>query len=154
MRGLYSDAGVEPPLLGAGEWVQIARRARDEAQRPRLIVPPVHLAVALGIPLTNHVPTGAREVTDGRRIWFRRHADPRVEGPPIFHGIAHVIAARWGYEHREADAWGIALELVWPMELALRAPSIAAAVRLQPHAPTWMLAVAVETALARLRAAA
>lgn len=137
----------EPSELTPRDWQLAADRARDKAGRPRLIIPPTHFTTALKIPTSNKVPEGAREVTDGQRIWFHRCDDPREEGAEIYHGAAHVLFVREGTTHNEVDAWGLAAEIAYPSPLALQVQDIAKAMRLQPHAPRWMLEAQIRLVL-------
>lgn len=153
LMGDHDRAELPRPMLTPRAWADIARRARDRAGRPRLTVSPVHLAVALGIPLSNKVPPNTREVTDGERIWFRPKADAREEAVPIWHGLGHVLYVLEGCSHNESDAWGLAGELAFPGELVRLVHDVTEALRVQRFAPGWFLAAQISFVLNRLRAA-
>lgn len=140
-RVLLGDAGAaERPRMERGEHALVADRVREVAARPRLVCDPVHLAVRLGVAVVDRAPIGVGgEVADERSIFYRWHPSPRVRGVRVAHGLAHAVLASWRWEHGEADAWCVTAHLLWPAELARRVQSVAAALRVQPHAPRWLL---------------
>lgn len=157
IEGRYYDAEVPPPRYSAGDWVQLARYyiLNGPRARPRLCCNPLHTAVRWGFRVIDEVPTGAPgECCDGSVIRHRQLADPRALGLSVVHGLAHCcfVRAKW-LNHTEADAWGLAGELMLPSEVAPWLIHMEDAKSAQKHAPGWFLAAQIRAVLSRRRAA-
>lgn len=144
----------EPPLLDDEDHMGIAAQTRDRMGRPRWIIKPTHYAAKLKIPVSNKVPVDsagvpARETSDGRRVWVKHCADPRVMGDGLYHGVTHVILERSKVRHTEADVWAVQCELVLPYEVAIRCANADHAAQLQPNATKELLAAIIARANAR-----
>lgn len=140
LRGRWNEARMEPPRHDRAVWRGIAEQVREKTKRPKLLTSPEHHARRLLIEVLDRLPTGIEgECCSVTRIYFAPHEDQRIEGLRIAHGLAHVVLARWEWEHSEADAWHVTAEILFPSFLAARIHSPYVAARLQPWAPTWFL---------------
>lgn len=139
--GRYDEAGVEPPLYGAWDMVQLGRWIYDKAGRPVVCPDPVHVGVRHGVDVLDQVPLGAGgECCDGRRIWYRWDRSRRVRGTRVLHGLSHCAFELAGWPcHTEADAWLLTAELALPTDTARQCRSLKEAMEVQRHADAWLL---------------
>lgn len=139
--GRYDEAGVEPPIIPAGDVVQIVRGAYDRAGRPVVCPDPIHVARKHKIDVIDRVPQGAgNECCDGDCIRFRWDRYRRVRGGRVMHGLAHCLCNLAGFpDHEEADAVIVCAELALPTEYLHRVATIEDAMSLSRHAERWLL---------------
>lgn len=137
--GRYDEAGVEAPIIPAGDVVQLVRAAYDRAARPVACPDPIHVARRHDIDVIDRVPQGAgNECCDCIR--FRWDRSRRVRGGRVLHGLARCLCDRAGFhDHTEADAVIVCAELALPTEYLRRCPTIDDALALSRHAERWLL---------------
>jgi hypothetical protein len=138
LAGRYDRAGIERPRLEPGDHELLGTLVHDRARRPRLFPDPRHLAVALGFRIVPRAPRGlCGEGTAHGIIAYRWHADPRVRGLLILHGIAHAVLDREIGRTNDADAWAVTATVAVcsrALPIARENPSAAAV-----HVPEWMV---------------
>lgn len=108
--------GALPTRLYPWDRVRLASRAlRGHAHG----TPPSVLAESLGVRLfTGRTRGCGGEVMSGDVVVVGHHADHRVRALLAWHGIAHVLLQREGWEHEEGDAWILTMELACPHAVA------------------------------------
>jgi hypothetical protein len=149
-RGRYHDAGLEPPRLDVGDRIEVARRARARHDRPTGC-DPLDLLVCDDVLVDDRAPAACGcEVCDGTWVRYRHHPDPRERGDRCWHGYAHTLLVREGWDSTEADAILLTGELALCTPLALLTPTTEHAVDLQPHATRELLELQMLHALTRL----
>lgn len=112
---------------------------RELARRPRLLSDPVHYAIRLGYNVLDRADGPDADVI-GTTIFYRWHPDPRVRGLRVAWALAQALLRMWGYPHNDADVCRTVGALLLPQVLAARLRTLDVALRLQPHAPDWLLA--------------
>lgn len=137
IAGEWDRAGCDPPMMYPYDRVLVARRAVDRVgfdfgEDPRL------LAALLGIRI---VPARANfcggELAGRDAIFLSYSSDRHLRGLRIFHGVAHALLLREGWEHSHADVWLLTGELVACAHVctALELEEL----RRRAHAPAWFV---------------
>lgn len=104
--------GHLPTRLYPWDRVRVAARALDghpHGTSPRTV------AAALGIRLLVGRTSGCGgECVSGDDVVIGHHHDPRVRALLAWHGLAHVLLQREGWDHDEGDVWILTFELACP----------------------------------------
>lgn len=115
IAALRALRGQTPTRLHPWDRVLIARRALDghpHGTTPRTV------STGLGVRLLVGRPRGCGgECVSGDSVVVRHHHDPRERALLAWHGLAHVLLTREGWDHDEGDAWLVTLELAVPQSV-------------------------------------
>jgi hypothetical protein len=131
-------ARLESPNYDLQECEIIASEIIDAAGRPTDWANPIGMALGLRYrPIPVRVGGCGREVCDSRKILYRPDANPRVQGLPLFHGIAHNWTAARYPDANEAAVWIVTGALVVPHKYRLW--TVEQVMSKQKHAPQWFV---------------
>ena len=114
IAGRWERAGVDPPIMYPYDRVHTARRAMERAGHT-FWDDPRDLAIGLGMKVAPFNTRGCGvEIATRDTVLYRWSPDRRERGIRILHGTAHALLLREDWEHTEADAWLLTLELAAP----------------------------------------
>jgi hypothetical protein len=114
LLGQLGLSGIDRGFLDIEDARLVAHRAYSKVDRD-FTGKPWDLIWGLGIiPVVMGNIGVCRELADSNRIVYRHLINPRERYLALFHGIAHIILRREGWEHSEPDVWLVTAELAAP----------------------------------------